>query len=103
MELHGLTNEEILFVYMSNKKRIETYSLILEKRGIYNELEIPEVGYVSVFRNMGEEDLAEMLESPHYKLALQIQEKLEPIADMIQENLPEEYEKIDKIFKDLEE
>jgi len=103
MELHGLTNEEILFVYMSNKKRIETYSLILEKRGIYNELEIPEVGYISVFRNMNEEDLADMLESPHYKICLQIQDKLEPIVDMIQENLPEEYKKISEIFKDLEE
>jgi hypothetical protein len=52
---------------------------------------------------MNEEDLADMLESPHYKVCLQIQEKLEPIVDMIQENLPEVYEKISEIFKDLEE
>jgi hypothetical protein len=52
---------------------------------------------------MNEEDLADMLESSHYKVCLQIQEKLEPIVDMIQENLPEVYEKISEIFKDLEE
>lgn len=103
MELHGLTNEEILFIYKSNELKINTYNLIIEKKGVYNELEVPELGFISVFRTMNEEDLEELLESPHFKMCIQIQEKLEPVVDIIQETLPEEYERIDKMFKDLEE
>ena len=103
MELHGLTNEEIIFIYKSNELKINTYNHIIEKKGMYNELEIPEVGFISVFRNMSDEDLDELLESPHFKICIQIQEKLEPIIEMIQETSPEEYERISKIFNDLEE
>lgn len=103
MELHGLTNEEIIFIYKSNELKINTYNTILEKKGMYNEIEIPEFGFISVFKIMSEEDLEELLESPHFKICVQIQEKLEPVVDIIRETLPEEYEKISKIFNDLEE
>jgi hypothetical protein len=103
MELHGLTNEEIIFIYKINQKSIDTYNLIVEKKGIYEELEIPEMGYISVFRTMNDEDLDDMMESEHYKMCLQIEEKLGPVVDMIEETLPEVYEKVENIFKKLSE
>ncbi len=103
MELHGLTNEEIVFIYKINQKSIDTYNLIVEKQGIYEELEIPEMGYISVFKKMNDEDIEIMMESEHYKMCLQIEEKLAPIVDMIEETLPDVYSKVEDIFKKLSE
>lgn len=103
MELHGLTNEEIVFIYKINQKSIDTYNLIVEKQGIYEELEIPEMGYISVFKKMNDEDIEIMMESEHYKMCLQIEEKLAPIVDMIEETLPDVYNKVEDIFKKLSE
>jgi hypothetical protein len=103
MELHGLTNEEIIFIYKINQKSIDTYNLIVEKKGIYDELEIPEMGYISVFKNMSDEDIEVMMESEHYKMCVQIENKLAPVVDMIEETLPEVYEKVENIFKKLSE
>jgi len=103
MELHGLTNEEIVFIYKINYKSIDTYNRIFEKKGIYEELEIPDMGYISVFRTMNDEDLDDMMESEHYKMCLQIEEKLAPVVDIIEETLPEVYEKVENIFKKLSE
>ena len=103
MELHGLTNEEIIFIYKINQKSIDTYNLIVEKQGIYEELEIPEMGYISVFKKMNDEDIEIMMESEHYKMCLQIEEKLAPIVDMIEETLPDVYSKVEDIFKKLSE
>jgi hypothetical protein len=103
MELHGLTNEEIVFIYKINQKSIDTYNLIVEKQGIYEELEIPDMGYISVFKKMNDEDIEIMMESEHYKMCLQIEEKLAPIVDMIEETLPDVYSKVEDIFKKLSE
>jgi hypothetical protein len=103
MELHGLTNEEIVFIYKINQKSIDTYNLIVEKQGIYEELEIPEMGYISVFKKMNDEDIEIMMESEHYKMCLQIENKLAPIVDMIEETLPDVYNKVEDIFKKLSE
>ena len=103
MELHGLNNEEIVFLYKSNQKWIDTYNLIIEKKGMYNEIEIPQMGYISVFKEMSEDDINEMMESAHYKYSVEIQTKLEPVVDMIQESLPDIYEKVQNAFKNLVE
>jgi len=103
MELHGLTNEEIVFLYKSNERWINTYNIIIEKKGMYNELEIPQMGYISVFKEMADEDIDEMMESAHYKYCVEIQTKLEPVIDMIQESLPDIYEKVENAFKNLVE
>lgn len=103
MEHFGLNNEEIIFLYKTILLEIDRYNLIVEKRGIYNELEIPEIGYVSVFKTLNDETIDEILESQHFKFCIQIEKQLAPVVDMIEDSLPEEYEKIDKIFKDLEE
>jgi uncharacterized protein (DUF849 family) len=68
MELHGLTNEEIIFIYKVNQKSIDTYNIIVEKKGIYEELEIPDMGYISVFRTMNDEDLDD--ESKNHNLTI---------------------------------
>jgi hypothetical protein len=103
MEHFGLNNEEIVFLYKTILQEIDRYNLIVEKRGIYNELEIPEMGFISVFKTLNDETIDEILESPHFKFCIQIEKQLSNVVDMIEESLPEEYEKIDKIFKDLEE
>lgn len=103
MEHFGLNNEEIIFLYKTILLEIDRYNLIVEKRGIYNELEVPEMGFISVFKVLNDETIDEILESPHFKFCIQIEKRLAPVVDMIEDSLPEEYEKIDKIFKDLEE
>jgi hypothetical protein len=61
------------------------------------------MGYISVFKNMSDDELDVMMESEHYKMCIQIENKLAPVVDMIEETLPEVYEKVENIFKKLSE
>ena len=103
MELHGVTNEEIIFIYEFSQKSVLSYFLVVEKEGIYDVLELPGLGYTSVFQFMSVEVIEVMLGSEHYLMCLQIENKLAPVVDMIEETLPEVYEKVENIFKKLSE
>jgi hypothetical protein len=95
---HNLGNEEVVFVYLTNKKFIEQYDGIFSNRGVESAVDLSDSAYVVSFREMTEEDLLGLLEDPHYKYCLSVDEKLAPIVEIIQEELPDLYNKVANSF-----
>lgn len=85
MNINELSNEEVLFLYFSNRKWVDTYDDIFEHKSIEDRLEILDFGQVTVTRFLREEDLDNMVKADHYKYCTVINDKLEPIVDIIQE------------------
>lgn len=95
---HNLDNEEVVFLYLSNKKFIEQYNNIFEHGGIESVVDLSESAYVVGFKQMSEKDLMNLLDDPHYKYCVNVNEKLESIVELIRETLPELYDKVEKSF-----
>ncbi len=95
---HNLDNEEVIFVYMTNKKFIEQYEGIFSNRGVESAVDLSDNAYVVSFKEMTEQDLLDLLDDPHYKYCLSVEEKLAPIVELIQEELPELYNKVAASF-----
>ena len=60
---HNLDNEEVVFVYMTNKKFIEQYEGIFSNRGVESAVDLSDNAYVVSFKEFTEQDLLDMLES----------------------------------------
>ena len=100
---HNLDNEEVVFVYLTNKKFIDQYEGIFTNRGVESALDLSENAYVVSFREMSEQDLIGLLDDPHYKYCLAVDNKLAPIVELIQEELPDLYNKVANSFGKIEE
>lgn len=85
MNINELSNEEVLFLYFSNRKWVDTYEDIFEHKNIEDRLEILDFGQVTVTRYLHDEDIEDMLKRDHYKYCMDINKKLAPIADIIEE------------------
>ena len=85
MNLNELTNEEVLFIYFSNKEQLDTYDLIIEEEGTESVIELGDAGRIIVFNKFTEDALAELADDPHYLSVKAMHAKLEPIANMIEE------------------
>jgi len=85
MNINELSNEEVLFLYFSNRKWVETYEDIFEHKNIEDRLDILDFGHVTVTRYLHDEDIDDMVKRDHYKYSMSINEKLGPIADIIEE------------------
>lgn len=95
---HNLDNEEVVFIYIMNKKFIDQYNMIFEAGGVETIADISPAAYVVSFKALDEQDLLNMTSDPHYLYCLSINEKLQPIVELIQEELPELYDKVQKSF-----
>lgn len=99
---HNLDNEEVIFIYMTNRKFIEQYEGIFSNRGVESAVDLSDNAYVVSFKEMTEQDLLDLLDDPHYKYCLSVEEKLAPIVELIQEELPELYNKVALSFGKIE-
>ena len=95
---HNLDNEEVIFLYLSNKKFIDQYSIIFENGGIESVMDLSDSAYVVGFKQLSEQDLINLLDDPHHKYCVSVNEKLEPIVELIRETLPKLYDKVEKSF-----
>lgn len=102
MSINELSNEEVLFMYFSNRKWLTTYEEIFEHKSTEETLEILDFGRVTVTRYIADEDVEKLKESKHYKYAIGIQEKLGPIVDMIEDIDISLYEKVKTCFDKIE-
>jgi hypothetical protein len=102
MNINELSNEEVLFLYFSNRKWVETYEDIFEHKNIEDRLEILDFGHVTVTRYLHDEDIEEMLKRDHYKYCTDINKKLSPIADIIEEADSALYNNIKDCFNKAE-
>ena len=85
MRLSDLDNREILFIYFSNRKWLDTYEDIFEYKSIEDVLNILDFGQIRITQPLSDEDILKIQESEHFILATNINKKLEDIVDMIEE------------------
>ena len=85
MNLNELDNEEVLFMYFNNRKWLDDYEDIFEHKSIIDTIDILDFGNVSVTRYLSDEDVDKIKETKHYAYALMIDQKLAPIAEMIED------------------
>lgn len=100
MNLNEFDNEQILFLFFSNKELYDSYNGILEKGEYHSSLDLLDVGNIIVTHLMKEEDLSKIKESKHYNYVLKMHEKLEPIALLIEEANPKLYQKVQAVIND---
>jgi hypothetical protein len=102
MNINELNNEEVLFLYFSNRKWVDTYDDIFEHKSIEDRLEILDFGQVTVTRYLHEEDIDEMVKRDHYKYCTGINDKLAPIVDIIEEADSVLYKSVKDCFEKAE-
>lgn len=95
---HNLDNEEVVFLYLSNKKFVEQYDIIFEQGGVESIMDLSDSAYVVGFKQMSEQDLLNLMDDPHYKYCVSVDKKLSPIVELIRETLPELYKMVEKSF-----
>ena len=95
---HNLDNEEVVFLYLSNRKFVDQYDIIFEQGGIESIMDLSDSAFVVGFKEMSEQDLLNLMDDPHYKYCVSVDKKLEPIVELIRETLPELYSTVEKSF-----
>lgn len=98
MNLSTLDNREILFIYFSNRRWIDTYEDIFEHKSIEDVMSILDFGQIRVTQPLTDEDLHKMTETEHYKLCTQIHEKLHSVIELIEEADLELYNEVKDCF-----
>jgi malonyl CoA-acyl carrier protein transacylase len=98
MNLSTLDNREILFIYFSNRKWVDTYEDIFENKSLEDVMSILDFGQIRVTQPLTDEDLDKMTESQHYKLACQIHEKFHNVVELIEEADPDLYAEVKNCF-----
>jgi len=98
MSLNELTNEEVLFIYFSNKEQLDAYNNIFEDEGTESVIELGEAGRIIIFNKFTEDALAELADDPHYLSVKAMNAKLEPIASMIEDADPVLYRQVQQNF-----
>lgn len=102
MKLSELTNEEVLFMYFSNRKWLDVYDDMFQYRELVDRLDILDFGFVTVTQKLEDSDIERIKESQHYKLASSVEIKLYPLVDMIQEADADLYNSVVECFKKAE-
>lgn len=79
------SNEEILFIYLRQKRFLEVHEEVMQdakEQGMLGLLEIDTDRYMR------------MKNAPHILMLEQINSKLAPIAELIEESMPKEYQEV---------
>jgi len=102
MKLSDLSNEEVLFMYFSNRKWLDTYEDIFKHGSIEDVMNILDFGEIRVSQSVTDEDIDRIKNSYHYKLALAVEFKLYPLVDMIRDADGNLYQSIVDCFNKAE-
>ena len=95
---HNLDNEEVIFIYLTNKKFLSQYNSIFEQGGVESVMDLSESAYVVGFKEMSEQDLMDLMDDDHFKYCQAVDMKLGPIIELIREELPKLYDKVNLSF-----
>lgn len=85
MKLNDLDNREILFIYFSNRKWIDTYEDIFEHKSIEDVMSILDFGQIRITQPLSDEEIEKIQDTEHYRLAISTHEKLHPIVELIED------------------
>jgi len=98
MKLSDLDNREILFIYFSNRKWLDTYEDIFEHKSLEDVMNILDFGQIRITQPLSDAEIETIKESEHYILAVNINRKLEDIVDMIEEADKQLYDEVQGCF-----
>lgn len=93
-----MDNAEILFVYVTNKRLLDTYESLFENQGFEKRMQLNNKEFMTSFHLLDEEDIIEMKKDPHYLYCRAVNQKLQPIAELIRESQPELYAQVEDSF-----
>jgi hypothetical protein len=100
MKLSDLDNREILFIYFSNRKWLDTYEDIFEHKSLEDVMNILDFGQIRITQPLNDEELNKIQESEHYIISSNINNKLEDIVDMIEEADKSLYNEVKDCFNE---
>ena len=66
MKLSDLDNREILFIYFSNRKWLDTYEDIFEHKSLEDVMNILDFGQIRITQPLSDKELNKIQESEHY-------------------------------------
>lgn len=94
MNLNELSNEQIVFLYLRNNETLIALTTMIEKKIATETIEILDQGVISVSTILNDEDVKTIEEGDYYKNVVAINEKLEPIAQLIEDVDPTMYQRV---------
>lgn len=100
-QLAGLTNEQIVFIYLRLKKYADYVNNIVLEGYFTRKIKIG-FGDVQTETKITDDDLQVILEIPVVQMYISIEKSLAPIIDIIKDSDPKLYEKIEAMITEAE-
>lgn len=94
MTYNEFSNDEVLYLYLLNRKRLEYYQDIIQNKVLIEELQVLVHMLFSAQYTIDDQQVDKILDSAYYKYLVNTDEKLEPIVQMIEEADPDLYEAV---------
>ena len=81
----GLTNEEIVLLYLKNETLLEKFQTIIDEKQLGVDMMFDDQNGVSIIKKLSEEQVEKIKNNPQYQLLLSIDSKLGSIYDLIED------------------
>lgn len=98
-DFHGLSNQQIVFLYLVNKSTITKYTDVINRRGYTMPADIPGLGRVLILKEVSQETIERVQNSPVLKQAQEIYDTLHPVVELIKESSEPDYQRAKEIFE----
>lgn len=96
----GLTNKQIVYLYLQNKKLADFLNDLLNQGYLSNTMTF-DLGELKIEADISPEQLLEIIAIDKIEMILSIDKTLEPIVEMISTSLPEEYMEVSNLVESL--
>lgn len=81
----GLTNEEIVLLYLKNETLLEKFQTIIDEKQLNVDMMFDDQNGVSIIKKLSDEQVEKIKNNPQYQLLLSIDSKLGSIYDLIED------------------
>jgi hypothetical protein len=81
----GLTNEEIVLLYLKNETLLEKFQTIIDEKELAVDMMFDDQNGVSIIKKLSDEQVEKIKNNPQYQLLLSIDSKLGIIYDLIED------------------
>ena len=81
----GLTNEEIVLLYLKNETLLEKFQTIIDEKQLGVDMMFDDQNGVSIIKKLSDEQVEKIKNNPQYQLLLSIDSKLGSIYDLIED------------------
>lgn len=101
MTINEFNNEEVLFMYFTNKIDLDSYQHVVDTRTVIDIMDIIGLTEIKITEKLNDQDIDEILQTDHYKYCVAVHEKLHPIVELIEEVNPDLYTKVQESFNKI--